>query len=257
MSWAVSGKDTRSGAVLHRGHGLAAVVPASVSDAPVMMACKSDDWRRLVEGLEVLYGSNTLRISAVPIIYNLPLFVSPTQLDQIISLDLDLYVEKEFTTPITKDAASPFVNSLALPPAADFSFPFLPSLRYLHLAVERHYDLNKLHGTYNAAAVIKAYPNIEDRRRRKRKMIESELLVQDALANLMRNRTTFVIAHRLSTVRRADLIIALEKGRVAEIGTHDDLVDRPGGVYARLYALQAFDDRGRGVEEEAPGGVTS
>ena len=71
---------------------------------------------------------------------------------------------------------------------------------------------------------------------------ESELLVQDALANLMRNRTTFVIAHRLSTVRRADLIVALEGGRVAEIGAHDDLVGRPGGVYAKLYALQRFDD---------------
>jgi subfamily B ATP-binding cassette protein MsbA len=86
---------------------------------------------------------------------------------------------------------------------------------------------------------------------------ESELLVQDALANLMRNRTTFVIAHRLSTVRRADLIVALEKGHVAEIGTHDDLVNRPGGVYARLYALQAFDDRGRVVVEETRGGVAS
>jgi len=74
---------------------------------------------------------------------------------------------------------------------------------------------------------------------------ESELLVQDALANLMQNRTTFVIAHRLSTVRRADLIVALEKGRVAEIGTHDSLVNRPDGVYAKLYALQAFDDRTR------------
>jgi subfamily B ATP-binding cassette protein MsbA len=74
---------------------------------------------------------------------------------------------------------------------------------------------------------------------------ESELLVQDALVNLMRNRTTFVIAHRLSTVRRADLIIALEEGRVAEIGTHDELVARPGGVYAKLYALQAFADRRR------------
>jgi subfamily B ATP-binding cassette protein MsbA len=72
---------------------------------------------------------------------------------------------------------------------------------------------------------------------------ESELLVQDALANLMRNRTTFVIAHRLSTVRRADLIVALEKGRVAEVGTHQTLVDKPGGVYAKLYALQAFSDR--------------
>ena len=72
---------------------------------------------------------------------------------------------------------------------------------------------------------------------------ESESLVQDALATLMQNRTTFVIAHRLSTVRRADLIVALEKGRVAEIGTHDELVGKPNGVYARLYALQMFDER--------------
>jgi len=72
---------------------------------------------------------------------------------------------------------------------------------------------------------------------------ESELLVQDALANLMRNRTTFVIAHRLSTVRRADQIIVLEHGRVAEMGTHDSLVSRPGGVYARLSELQTFRDR--------------
>jgi ATP-binding cassette, subfamily B, bacterial MsbA len=70
---------------------------------------------------------------------------------------------------------------------------------------------------------------------------ESERLVQDALANLMRNRTAFVIAHRLSTVRRADAIIALERGRVAEIGRHDDLLARPGGVYAKLYARQIFE----------------
>jgi subfamily B ATP-binding cassette protein MsbA len=69
---------------------------------------------------------------------------------------------------------------------------------------------------------------------------ESELLVQDALANLMRNRTAFVIAHRLSTVRRADAIVALERGRVAEIGRHDELLARPAGVYAKLYALQIF-----------------
>jgi subfamily B ATP-binding cassette protein MsbA len=72
---------------------------------------------------------------------------------------------------------------------------------------------------------------------------ESELLVQDALANLMRNRTSFVIAHRLSTVRRADAIVALEKGRVAEIGKHEELLARPAGVYAKLYALQIFDQR--------------
>ena len=70
---------------------------------------------------------------------------------------------------------------------------------------------------------------------------ESERLVQDALANLMRNRTSFVIAHRLSTVRRADAIVVLERGRVGEIGRHDELLDRPGGVYAKLYSLQIFD----------------
>ncbi len=84
---------------------------------------------------------------------------------------------------------------------------------------------------------------------------ESELLVQDALSNLMKDRTTFVIAHRLSTVRRADLIIALEHGEIAEIGTHEELVSKSGGVYAKLYALQAFDEREaeRGMElEEKP-----
>ena len=69
--------------------------------------------------------------------------------------------------------------------------------------------------------------------------------MQDALANLMRNRTAFVIAHRLSTVRRADAIVALEKGRVAEIGRHEELLAQPAGVYAKLYALQIFDQRQR------------
>jgi len=88
---------------------------------------------------------------------------------------------------------------------------------------------------------------------------ESELLVQDALANLMRDRTTFVIAHRLSTVRRADLIVALDRGRVAETGTHDSLVGLPDGVYAKLYALQAFEDPDREPRREgaAGGGPTA
>jgi subfamily B ATP-binding cassette protein MsbA len=80
---------------------------------------------------------------------------------------------------------------------------------------------------------------------------ESEQAVQAALVNLMRNRTTFVIAHRLSTVRNADLIVALEHGAVAELGTHETLIDRPGGVYARLHALQMIDERDRQEGEDA------
>ena len=70
---------------------------------------------------------------------------------------------------------------------------------------------------------------------------EAERLVQEALTTLMLNRTSFVIAHRLSTVRRADAIIVLERGRVAEIGRHDDLMARPDSAYARLHELQLLD----------------
>jgi subfamily B ATP-binding cassette protein MsbA len=66
---------------------------------------------------------------------------------------------------------------------------------------------------------------------------ESEQLVQRALANLMSNRTTIVIAHRLSTVRRADLIVVMERGRIVETGTHEELLAR-GGTYRHLYELQ-------------------
>lgn len=66
---------------------------------------------------------------------------------------------------------------------------------------------------------------------------ESERKVQLALSNLMRNRTTFVIAHRLSTVQHADRIAVLERGRVVELGSHEDLIRR-GGPYQRLSALQ-------------------
>jgi subfamily B ATP-binding cassette protein MsbA len=67
---------------------------------------------------------------------------------------------------------------------------------------------------------------------------ESESLVQQALENLMVNRTTIVIAHRLSTVRRADQIVVIEDGRIQEMGTHDDLIRRSTSLYRRLYQLQ-------------------
>jgi subfamily B ATP-binding cassette protein MsbA len=72
---------------------------------------------------------------------------------------------------------------------------------------------------------------------------ESELLVQDALVNLMLNRTSFVIAHRLSTIRRADAIIVLERGRVVEKGRHEELLSKPDGTYATLYQLQLLEGR--------------
>ena len=71
---------------------------------------------------------------------------------------------------------------------------------------------------------------------------ESERLVQRALANLTRNRTTVVIAHRLSTVRRADKIIVVERGRIIETGTHTELLARSKGQYKRLYELQFADE---------------
>ena len=69
---------------------------------------------------------------------------------------------------------------------------------------------------------------------------ESEAAVQQALAQALRGRTSIVIAHRLSTVRQADVILVVDQGRIIERGTHEQLL-AAGGAYANLYSTQ-FDD---------------
>ncbi len=67
----------------------------------------------------------------------------------------------------------------------------------------------------------------------------SEKLVQQAFEHLIKGRTTFVIAHRLSTISHADKILVIEKGRVVESGTHEELIRRKDGIYQKFYFMQS------------------
>ncbi len=71
---------------------------------------------------------------------------------------------------------------------------------------------------------------------------ESERMVQDALNKLMKGSTSFIIAHRFSTIANCDRIVVLEGGRIVEVGTHNELLKKKKGVYKKLYSLQ-FNDK--------------
>ena len=73
--------------------------------------------------------------------------------------------------------------------------------------------------------------------------VETEHQIQQALAEVVKGRTTFVIAHRLSTVRNADLILVMDEGRIAERGTHHELLSK-GGLYRRIHDIQLLPQEG-------------
>jgi len=67
---------------------------------------------------------------------------------------------------------------------------------------------------------------------------QTEKLIQEALDRLVASRTTIAIAHRLSTLRKADRLVVLDKGKVIEQGSHEELANKEGGLYAKLIKMQ-------------------
>jgi ATP-binding cassette subfamily B protein len=79
----------------------------------------------------------------------------------------------------------------------------------------------------------------------------SEQLIQEALRHLMKDRTSLVIAHRLSTINRMDKIVVMHKGRIVQMGSHQELLEQKHGTYAQLWAHQSGGYIGVPVKEEA------
>jgi ABC-type multidrug transport system fused ATPase/permease subunit len=78
---------------------------------------------------------------------------------------------------------------------------------------------------------------------------QTERKIQEALGELIKGKTTIMIAHRLSTLRDADELVVIERGRVVERGTHRELLDLPDGVYNKLFTLQDEALRSAGIRE--------
>jgi len=77
---------------------------------------------------------------------------------------------------------------------------------------------------------------------------ETERQIQEAISRLVKGRTTFAIAHRLSTLRNADRLVVLDKGKIVEVGTHEDLLAIEGGFYRKLVDAQTELSKIKGVE---------